>query len=305
MTTAYSDPAVRHDMLLVFDVLDGNPNGDPDAANQPRQDLQTNQGLITDAAIKRKIRDTVPLLAAAASADPDRYRIFVEAGETLNPRLEESYTANNIPLEKAEGTGAKKTRKRIEVGQADEARAWLRNRYYDLRLFGGVLGTGNTQSLGKMRGPMQVTFGRSVDPIAPEQHAITRVAKTRAEDAGHGEMGNKWTVPYGLYTARIHYSAVRGKEAGVTADDLELFYRALLMMWDHTSSASRGEMATRGLYVFSHPDAYGVVPAHKLLDRIVVHRTRPDEPARSFAEHYKLDLDDSGLPAGVTVAQLA
>ncbi|ASO20241.1 CRISPR-associated protein Csd2 [Actinoalloteichus hoggarensis] len=303
--TDHTDPAVRHDMLLIFDVLDGNPNGDPDAANQPRQDLQTNQGLMTDAAIKRKIRDTVPLLAAAASADLDRYRVFVEAGEALNPRLEESYTANGIPLEKPEGTGAKKTRKRIEATQSDEARAWLRHRYYDLRMFGGVLSTGNTQSLGRMRGPMQVTFARSVDPIAPEQHAITRVAKTRAEDTGHGEMGNKWTVPYGLYTARLHYSGVRGTKAGVTREDLELFYRALLMMWDHTGSAARGEMATRGLYVFSHPDAYGAVPAHTLIERVTIHRTRPDEPARSFAEHYKLELDDAALPAGVTVAQLA
>ncbi len=302
MSGAHLDPTVRHDMLLVFDVLDGNPNGDPDAANQPRQDLQTNQGLVTDVAIKRKIRDTIPLLAV----DPERYRIFVEAGEALNPRLEESYTANDIPLETNEDNGgSRKSRKRIEPVQADQARDWLCNRYYDLRLFGGVIGTGNTQSLGKIRGPLQVTFARSVDPIAPEQHAITRVAKTRAEDAGHGEMGNKWTVPYGLYTARLHYSAARGGQTGVSAEDLDLLYKTLLMMWDHTSSTSRGEMATRALYVFSHRDAFGVVPAHKLLDRVTITNLRPDEPARGFTGYYTVTLTDEDLPDGVTVAQLA
>lgn len=296
-------------MLLIFDVLDGNPNGDPDAANQPRQDLQTNQGIVTDVSIKRKVRDTIPLLAS----DPERYGIFVEAGEPLNPRLEESYTVHGFALETADDTGgAKKARRRIDPGQADQARAWLCNRYFDIRMFGGVIGTGNTQSLGKLRGPLQVTFGRSVEPVAPELHAITRVAKTRESETGHGEMGNKWTVPYGLYTARLHYSAIRGQQTGVTAQDLDLLYKVLVMMWDHTSSTSRGEMSTRGLYVFSHPNAFGVVPAHKLIERVSISRAAsgnngaaaPDQPARAFTD-YTIDVDDDGLPEGVGLAQLA
>lgn len=303
--SAHLDQTVRHDMVLVFDILDGNPNGDPDAANQPRQDLQTNQGLVTDVAIKRKIRDTIPLLAT----DPDRYRIFIETGQSLNPRLEESYTIHGFELEAAEDSGnGKKSRRRITAEQADQARAWLCHHYYDIRMFGGVIGTGNTQSLGRLRGPLQVSFARSVEPINPEQHAITRVAKTREDGAGHGEMGNKWTIPYGLYTARLHYSANRGQQTGVTPEDLELLYKALIMMWDHTGAAGRSEMATRGLYVFSHPNAFGAAPAHQLVERITAHRKTHDSPddltpARAFTD-YTLKVDDSNLPDGVTLIQL-
>ncbi|KAA2252721.1 type I-C CRISPR-associated protein Cas7/Csd2 [Solihabitans fulvus] len=301
-------------MLLLFDITDGNPNGDPDADNQPRQDLETNQGLATDGSVKRKIRDTIALAAQAAGLDLSRYRIFIEAGESLNPRLEESYTANGFDLETAEDaedsdTAAAKSKSRkgarkvLPAGDAETALAWLHNRYFDLRMFGGVLGTGNTPSLGKTRGPLQVGFARSISPITPEQHTITRVAKARQTEARHGEIGNKWTIPYGLYAVRLHYSASRGEKTGVSSDDLRLLYDTLIMMWDHTSSAARADMATQGLFVFTHPNAFGAAPADALLRLVTITPRDEQRPPRSFTD-YEVVVDHAKVPEAVTLTRL-
>ena len=293
MTSPHTDPSVRHDMVFLFDVTDGNPNGDPDAGNRPRMDDESGQGLVTDVALKRKIRDTIAL----AAGDDPRYGVFVQAGYALNPRLEASYEAQGLKL------GAKD----IKLEQAAVARAWLCDRYADIRLFGAVLSVGKTQALGQVRGPLQVTIARSIDPVFPMDHTITRVTQTRQEDIDKGEsteMGGKWTVPYGLYRAELYYSATRGGQTGVDSRDLELLYRSLEMMFDHDRSATRGRLSARGLYVFSHPDAFGAAPAHRLTER--VNATRADSSAtapRGFGD-YVVSVDDDGLPSGVTLTKI-
>ncbi|MEV6138161.1 type I-C CRISPR-associated protein Cas7/Csd2 [Nocardia sp. NPDC051990] len=285
---------MRHDMVLLFDVTDGNPNGNPDAGNQPRVDIESGHGLITDVCIKRKIRDTLAL----AAPDNPRYGIFVEAGYALNTRLAESYAATGLKL-----------RNKLTKEQAETAKAWLCDRYADIRLFGAVLSTGDTNALGQIRGPLQVGMARSIDPVVPTEHAITRVTQTRQTDIDKGEsteMGGKWTVPYGLYRAEITYSASRGTQTGVDTKDFELLYRVLEMMFDHDRSAARGSMATRGLYVFSHDNAFGNAPAHKLLDRVVVklRNENGEFGPRSFAEYEVSEIDTTDLPDGVTFAQV-
>jgi CRISPR-associated protein Csd2 len=282
-------------MVFLFDVVDGNPNGDPDAGNRPRMDDESGQGLVTDVALKRKIRDTIAL----AAGDDPRYGVFVQAGHALNPRLEESYAALGLKPDK---------KLKVPTEKAAEARAWLCDRYVDIRLFGAVLSVGNTPALGQIRGPVQVTMGRSIDPVFPMDHAITRVTQTRQEDIDKGEtteMGGKWTVPYGLYRAEIYYSAARAAQTGVDSRDLELLYRSLEMMFDHDRSATRGRLAARGLYVFSHTDAFGAAPAHRLTER--VHVNRADDPAgaapRAFSD-YVVSVDDDGLPTGVQLTKL-
>lgn len=292
MTQPHLDPTVRHDMVFLFDVADGNPNGDPDAGNRPRIDDESGQGLVTDVALKRKIRDT---LALAAGDDP-RYGVFVQAGHALNPRLEASYEAHGLEL------GSKK----ITPDQATAARGWLCERYVDIRLFGAVLSVGKTNALGQIRGPLQVTMARSIDPVFPMDHTITRVTQTKQEDIDKGEsteMGGKWTVAYGLYRAELYYSANRGQQTGVDAKDLDLLYRSLEMMFDHDRSATRGTLTPRGLYVFSHADAFGSAPAHRLTGRVQTSLLDPLATPRTFGD-YVVSVDDTGLPTGVTLTKL-
>ncbi|MDG4829474.1 type I-C CRISPR-associated protein Cas7/Csd2 [Solwaraspora sp. WMMD1047] len=280
--TAHLDPTRRHDAVLLFDVSDGNPNGDPDAGNQPRTDDETSQGLVTDVALKRKIRDTVSLLRG----DDPRYGIFVEAGHALNTRIEAGLKAN--------------------PGKADAAQQWLCEHYFDVRMFGAVLSTGKGGGAGQVRGPLQLTFGRSIDPILPTDHAITRVTQTRQEDIDKGErteMGSKWTVPYGLYRAHAYFSAPRAAKTGVTSDDLAALWQAITLMFDHDRSATRGEMKLCGLYVFSHPDALGVQPAAALTGRIKVVRTNTEKAARSHTD-YTRTVDNSPLPDGIELTKV-
>ena len=287
------NPAVRHDGVLLFDVTDGNPNGDPDGGNRPRVDEESGHGLVTDVCLKRKIRDTIGLAAQAADLDDTRYQIFVEAGHALNTRTAESYTATGLDL---------KTRS-LTIEQAQTARRWLCDRYVDIRLFGAVLSTGATRALGQIRGPLQFGMARSIDPIVPASHAITRVTQTKQEDIDkgeHTEMGSKWTVPYGLYRAQFHYSAAHARNTAVTSDDLSILYRTILMMFDHDRTATRGIMAIRGLYLFSHRDAFGNAPVQSLLDLIHVQRLTDQTPPRSFTD-YKVTSDARDLPDGVTL----
>jgi len=281
MTEAHLDPSRRHDIVLLFDVTDGNPNGDPDGGNQPRTDDETGQGLVTDVALKRKIRDTVALLRG----DDARYGIFVEAGHALNTRIEEAWQA--------------------QPGRPEDAQRWLCEHYFDIRMFGAVL-TGSKGGAGQVRGPLQLTFARSIDPVLPIDHAITRVTQTRQDDIDKGErteMGSKWTVPYGLYRAHAYFSAPRAAKTGVTSDDLAMLWRAVSLMFDHDRSATRGDMKLCGLFVFSHPDALGVAPAASLTERIRVERTNQEKAARQYQD-YRLTVDTDGLPEGVELTQL-
>jgi CRISPR-associated protein Csd2 len=282
MTAAHLDPTRRHDAVLLFDVADGNPNGDPDAGNQPRTDEENGQGLVTDVAIKRKVRDTVSLLRG----DDPRYGIFVEAGHALNTRIEEALAAN--------------------PGKAQDAQRWLCEHYFDIRMFGAVLTTGPKGGAGQVRGPAQFTFGRSIDPILPTDHTITRVTQTRQEDIDKGEsteIGSKWTVPYGLYRAHAFFSAPRAQKTGVTSDDLAALWQAVSVMFDHDRAATRGEMKTCGLYVFSHPDALGVASSAALTQLVSVTRANPEKPPRCHTD-YKVEVDESALPDGVELTKV-
>lgn len=306
MSNPHLDPNKRHDFVYLFDVQDGNPNGDPDAGNLPRVDPETMQGLVTDVAVKRKIRNYV----TAAKGDEEKNRIYVEYRGILNNQHQRAYDALNL-----KSKGSKEKRETI-----DKARAWMCEHFYDVRTFGAVMTTG--VNAGQVRGPMQLTFARSIDPIIPMDVSITRVAVTRPEDAvkfetsedgkeeGKGketEMGRKALVPYGLYKGYGFYNPMLTKlpqGTGFGAADLALFWQALVNCWDLDRSASRGLMALRGLYIFSHDHALGNAPAHVLFDRIGFSE-RNGTVARSFADYKgRLQIQDAGLPAGVTLTRL-
>jgi len=291
----HDDPHKRHDFVLIFDVTDGNPNGDPDAGNLPRVDPETMQGLVTDVCLKRKVRNWVD----AAQGSGERYKIFVENRGFLVDHKERAYTA----------IGAKKG----DDSKADEAQVWMCQNYYDVRMFGAVLvgRKGEGYNCGQVRGPIQLTFARSIDAVAPLDLAITRVAlenrgdKPREDDdekAATGTIGRKTLVPYGLYKGFGFFNPHFAHKTGVTPEDLSLFWQALQQMWDLDRSASRGMMACRGLYVFSHENALGDAPAHTLFDGINVYRKDGVEAPRRFGD-YAVDVN-SPIGGGVTLATL-
>ena len=277
-SNSYTDESRRHDFVLLFDVADGNPNGDPDAGNLPRVDPETMQGLVTDVAIKRKVRDWVD----AYLGDKPNYKIYVQSGEALNTKHQRAYTALG-----KKSTGSRQAREDVEA-----TRAWMCENFYDIRLFGAVMTVG--VNCGQVRGPVQLTFARSVDPITPLDLSITRVAVTRPGDEeiseeGEGgkttEMGRKSLVPYGLYRAHGFFVPSFAKATGASSADLEVFWTALQQMWDLDRSASRGMMACRGLYVFSHQNGLGNAPAHQLFDLISIKRKDGVTVPRSFGEY--------------------
>lgn len=296
----YNNPEYRQDFLLLFDVQDGNPNGDPDAGNLPRVDPETMQGLVTDVALKRKVRDWVD----AKKGSEGEYKIYVEHEGILNKQHERAYEALDL-----ESTGSKQDRETIE-----KTRAWMCENFFDVRTFGAVMTTGI--NCGQVRGPVQMTFGRSVDPVSPTDLSITRVAVTREEDAkvasdegeeeGGGkvtEMGRKQIIPYGLYKARGFFNPTFADDTGMDSEDLEVFWKALQQMWDLDRTASRGMMACRGLYVFSHEDELGKSPAHQLFDRVNIGTKDNVEAPRSFNE-YSVSVNDEDLPEGVQLHKL-
>ena len=295
-----TDVTKRHDFVLLFDVTDGNPNGDPDAGNLPRVDPETMQGLVTDVAIKRKVRDFVDL----ARGDEGRFKIYIQAGgPALNTIHERAYTSLTL-----KSTGTKQAK-----GDVDRARQWMCENFYDIRTFGAVMTTG--VNCGQVRGPVQLTFARSIDRILPLDLSITRVAVTRAEDAAvvtaddgttggkQTEMGRKAIVPYGLYRCHGFFNPHFASDTGVTDEDLALFWQALQMMWDQDHSAARGEMTCRGLYVFSHDSALGNAPSHVLFERIAAVRNEGVEAPRKFA-HYAVTVSEAALPGGVPLTRL-
>ncbi len=301
MTAPHLDVTRRHDFVLLFDVQDGNPNGDPDAGNLPRVDPETMQGLVSDVAIKRKVRDYVDLLRGGEA----RYKIYVQSGEALITKHKRAYDALGL-----KSTGAKQDR-----ADVDKARAWMCQNFYDIRMFGAVMSVG--VNAGQVRGPVQITFARSQDEITPLDLSITRVAVTREEDAkvvvandggeGRGgketEMGRKAIVPYGLYRAHGFFNPHFAERTGVTEEDLALFWEALGGMWDLDRSASRGLMACRGVYVFTHASPLGNAPAHRLFERVSITRRDGVVAPRGFAD-YEVVVDGDGLPEGVTLTRL-
>jgi len=286
----------RYDFVLLFDVKDGNPNGDPDAGNLPRLDAETGHGLVTDVCLKRKVRNFVGLL----KNEQPPFEIYVKEKAVLNNQNRKAYVA--IGREDVlEGDG----KKRKGGDAVDEARAWMCKNFYDVRTFGAVMSTG--VNCGQVRGPAQMTFGRSVNPIVALEHSITRMAvATEAEAEKQGgdnrTMGRKFTVPYGLYVAHGFVSAPLATQTGFSQVDLELLWQALASMFEHDRSAARGEMATRGLYVFKHDSKLGNAPAHELFDRIRPKLRDGVASPRSFGD-YVVEVNDAGL-SGVELLRL-
>lgn len=325
----------RHEFVLFFDVTDGNPNGDPDAGNAPRIDPETGQGLVTDVCLKRKVRNFIQLTQAegrGADLKPkDGYEIYVKERGILALQQRRAYEAQGKTGEKHDNLSA----------TVKEARSWMCRTFYDIRAFGAVMSTGKagdedaepkpekgkdaavkkkpagTQKLwncGQVRGPIQLSFSRSIEPILALEHAITRVAMTNpgdtkrgqeiggdGEEASSGQFGRKMTVPYAVYRAHGFVSPFLARDTGFTAADLDLFWQALAGMFDHDRSASRGVMAARSLVVFEHATALGNHPAHRLFDRVTCERRDKGarRPARTFAD-YEVKVDRSPID-GVTI----
>lgn len=296
MSSIYCDPERRHDFILLFDVTDGNPNGDPDAGNLPRVDPETMQGLVTDVCLKRKVRNWVDAVKGTES----KFKIYVQNKDALNTLHQRAYDELKLT-----SSGSKQKREDI-----DKARQWMCQNFYDIRTFGAVMTTG--VNCGQVRGPLQLTFARSIDPVIPVEVSITRIAVTKAEDFDFSpedkkggkstEMGRKAIIPYGLYMGMGFYNPHFAKQTGFDSDDLELFWQSLQQMWDFDRSASRGMMACQGLYVFSHDSGLGNAPAYQLKEHIKVQRQEGISVPRQFHD-YQVNVRKE-MPAGVTLTQL-
>jgi CRISPR-associated protein Csd2 len=276
----------RIDFVFIFDVQDGNPNGDPDAGNLPRVDAETGMGLVTDVCLKRKVRNYVQVVKGSA----DGYDIFIKEKAVLNTLIDAAHE-EDIVKNASDKTFA--------------ARDVMCKNYFDIRTFGAVMSTG--KNAGQVRGPIQLTFARSIDPIAAIEHSITRMAvatEKEAEKQGgdNRTMGRKATVPYGLYICHGFISANLAKQTGFTEDDLTLFWDALKNMFDVDRSAARGLMSAQKLIVFKHESVLGNAPANKLFDLVKVEKTCDGAP-RKF-DDYKVTIDKNSLPIGVTVEEM-
>jgi CRISPR-associated protein Csd2 len=280
--------ANRYEFALLFDVQNGNPNGDPDAGNTPRVDPETGHGLVTDVCLKRKIRNHVAL----AKEDAEGYKIYVQEKAVLNRSNEMAYKQFDLKPE------AKKLPKKIE--DAQKVTGWMCANFFDIRAFGAVMTT--EINCGQVRGPVQMAFAKSVEPILSQEVSITRMAVTNEKDLEKERtMGRKHIVPYGLYLAQGFISAPLAEKTGFSDDDLDLLWNALINMFEHDRSAARGMMSSQKLFVFKHQDKLGNAPAHKLFDLIDIQRNeRTEGPARSFKDY---DVTVGPAPAGVEVIE--
>ena len=276
----------RIDFVYIFDVQDGNPNGDPDAGNLPRVDAETGMGLVTDVCLKRKVRNYVQV----AKGLSEGYDIFIKEKAVLNTLIEKAHDNSEVKAAK---------------DKTEAARMYMCKNYYDIRTFGAVMSTG--KNAGKVRGAVQMTFARTVDPIASSEHSITRMAVATEKEAekqsgDNRTMGRKATVPYGLYVCHGFISANLAKQTGFTEEDLELFWDALKNMFDVDRSAARGLMSAQKLIVFRHESALGNAPANKLFDLVNIKKNCDGAP-RSFSD-YTVTIHEENLPKGVSVDEL-
>ena len=279
----------RYDFVYLFDVQDGNPNGDPDAGNLPRVDSETGEGLVSDVCMKRKVRNFVQIVKDCEKP----YDIFIKEKAILNNQIAEAHKQEDV---KAKEKGEK----------TEAARQWMCRNFYDIRTFGAVLSTG--ENAGQVRGPIQFTFARSIDPIVTAEHSITRMAVATEDEAkkqsgDNRTMGRKYTVPYGLYKAHGFISAHLATQTGFNEDDLNLFWESLKNMFDHDHSAARGMMNARKLIVFKHSSALGNASAHTLFNLIDVKLKNEEVPPRSFND-YIVTIDKDKLPEGVELLDM-
>lgn len=279
----------RYEFVILFDVENGNPNGDPDAGNMPRIDAETNHGVVTDVCLKRKIRNYVEIV----KEDVAGFKIYVKQGAVLNKQHETAYIA--LGLDPKDDKVARANR--------DPLREFMCKNFFDVRTFGAVMTT--KVNCGQVRGPIQINFARSIDPIVSQELTITRMAVTTEADAEKktNEMGRKHIVPYALYKAEGYISANLAKSTGFTEDDLQLFWEAIINMFEHDHSAARGKMAMRKLVVFKHASELGNAPSHKLFELIEVTRKDQTQPARSYND-YAVQVDSANVPEGVTITEL-
>lgn len=290
----------RYEFVVLFDVENGNPNGDPDAGNMPRIDPETGYGLVTDVCLKRKIRNYVEMVKEGVPG----YRIYIKDGVPLNASDREACEYLGIEASKEALKAAKKNDEHID----EKIRDFMCQNFYDIRTFGAVMTTFVKGALncGQVRGPVQLGFARSVDPILPQEVTITRVAITTEADAENKgtEMGRKYIVPYGLYRVEGYVSAnLARKTTGFSEDDLNLLWTAILNMFENDHSAARGNMAVRELIVFKHDSEFGNAPAYKLFDTVKVAH-KPDVVAPRSYSDYTVEVNEAALPAGVTCIRM-
>lgn len=304
----------RYDFVLLFDVKDGNPNGDPDAGNLPRIDPETGHGLVTDVSLKRKVRNYVLLSRGGA----DRFDIYVKEKSVLSAQQGLAYAALGLTAaapeepaaEEPAGDSAKKagrkpakpSRKASEAGNVEKAREWMCGHFFDIRTFGAVMSL-KENNCGQVRGPVQLTFARSVEPIVSQEHAITRmaVATQKAADAQGGDnrtMGRKFTIPYGLYLGHGFVSPMLARQTGFGTEDLDLLWESFGSMFEHDRSAARGLMTLRRLIVFKHNSELGNAPASRLFDLVKVRRLDETKPPRDFSDY---EVTVGQPPADVTL----
>lgn len=288
----------RYEFVILFDVENGNPNGDPDAGNMPRLDPETGYGLVTDVCLKRKIRNYVETV----KEDEAGYRIYIKDGIPLNRSDAEALTYWNVDEKTMKD--AKQKDKQLDV----KIRDFMCREFFDIRTFGAVMTTfvKNNLNCGQVRGPVQLGFARSVDPIIPQEVTITRVAITTETDAEKKgtEMGRKYIVPYALYRCEGYVSAnLARKTTGFSQEDLELLWQAILNMFEHDHSAARGKMAVRELIVFQHDSELGSAPAHKLFELVSARRKDGVDTPRAYSD-YTITVDESRLPSGVTCTRM-
>lgn len=284
----------RYDFVLLFDVENGNPNGDPDNGNAPRVDLDTGHGIVTDVCLKRKIRNYVETV----KEDVDGFQIYIKEGIPLNKSDKTALTELNIEEKKIADM------KKEDSALDGKIRDFMCRKFFDIRTFGAVMTTFVKASLncGQVRGPVQLSFAKSVDPIVPQSLTITRVAITTEKDAEgkKTEMGRKEIVPYGLYKVEGYISAnLARKTTGFSEEDLELLWEAFMNMFEIDHSAARGKMASRELILFKHDSELGNAPAHKLFDLVHIERTDHNLQARSYTD-YQISVNEEKLPEGVT-----
>jgi CRISPR-associated protein Csd2 len=286
------DPTVKHDALLLFDAIDSNPNGDPDNAGKPRIDYDTGHGIVSDASLKRKIRDSIELRVKEELIPAERNGIFIRRGVSLNEQLEAAYTQL--------GQAIPKKAKDATAEQVSAATAYMKDNYFDVRMFGAVMSTGTAPG-DKVTGPLTVGLARSLDPVIAMELGITRTASTKLEDRDNAsQMGSKTVVPYGLYAVRIHYQPTRDNR--VTQGDLALLWDAVATMFEVTRSAARPSVNVRRLDVFSHTSPLGNTPAVSLLDRVVVRKVEGVDQPTSFGDYVISGPED--VPPAVTHVRL-
>ena len=286
----------RYEFVLLYDVENGNPNGDPDAGNMPRIDPETGYGIVTDVCLKRKIRNYAEMVKGDAAG----WKIYVKENVPLNAQHELAYKATNTPIPQNDD---QRKAMRKDVQKIFELRNWMCTNFYDIRTFGAVMNT--DVPAGIVRGPVQINFSRSVDPIAQMEASITRLTVTRQDEDKQTEMGRKHYVPYGLYRAEGYISAKLAndptKGTGFSEKDLQLFWEALVNMFEHDHSAARGKMAARRLFIFKHKDELGNAPSHKLFDMVTVEKNDGVVAPRKFSD-YSVRVDGS-TPEGVELIE--